>query len=100
MHRALLARRTCGNLTMMNRTRRQFLRLLAGPPLLVASGGRAWAAKTEGAKTAGAKAAGARTALIERLIGEAKALPTISERIDLISRKLLGIRYQAYTLIG
>jgi hypothetical protein len=80
---------------MMNRTRRQFLRLLAGPPLLVASGGRAWAAKTEGAK-----AAGARTALIERLIGEAKALPTISERIDLISRKLLGIRYQAYTLIG
>ena len=47
-----------------------------------------------------AKVEGAKTALIERLIGEAKALPNVSERIDLISRKLLGIRYQANTLIG
>ena len=42
----------------------------------------------------------AKTALIERLIGEARALPNVSERIDFISRKLLGIRYQANTLIG
>jgi hypothetical protein len=77
------------------RTRRQFLRLLAGSPLLAAGGSGAWAAKVEGAKTGGAK-----TTLIERLIGEAKGLPNVSERIDFISRKLLGIRYQAHTLIG
>jgi len=87
MHRALLARRTCVNLATMNRahTRRQFLRLLAGPLLLVAGVSDAWAAKA---------------ILIERLIGEARALPNVSERIDFISRKLLGIRYQADTLIG
>ncbi len=87
MHRALLARRTCVNLAAMNRarTRRQFLRLLAGPPLLAAGVSGAWAAKA---------------ILIERLIQEARALPNVSERIDFISRKLLGIRYQANTLIG
>ena len=87
MHRALLARRTCVNLATMNRahTRRQFLRLLAGAPLLAAGVSDAWAAKA---------------ILIERLIGEARALPNVSERIDFISRKLLGIRYQANTLIG
>jgi len=71
----------------MNRahTRRQFLRLLAGPPLLTAGVSDAWAAKA---------------ILIERLIGEARALPNVWERIDFISRKLLGIRYQADTLIG
>jgi N-acetylmuramoyl-L-alanine amidase-like protein len=74
------------------RTRRQFLRLLAAPPLLAAGGDFAWAAKVEGAAP--------NTALIERLIGEARALPHISERIDFISRKMLGIRYQANTLIG
>ena len=77
----------------MNRahTRRQFLRLLAGPPLLAVGASGAWAAKIDG---------GAKTALIERLIGEARGLPNVSERIDFISRKLLGIRYQANTLIG
>jgi hypothetical protein len=81
----------------MNRahTRRQFLRLLAGSPLLAAGGDFALAAKIDGAKSGGAK-----TALIERLIGQAKGLPNVSERIDFISRKLLGIRYQANTLIG
>ena len=67
------------------RTRRQFLRLLAVTPLLAAGGDLAL---------------GAKTALIERLIGETRALPNVSERIDFISRKLLGIRYQADTLIG
>jgi len=77
------------------RTRRQFLWLLAGPPLLAAAGDFAFAAKIDGTKAGGAK-----TALIERLIREARALPNVSERIDFISRKLLGIRYQADTLIG
>ena len=97
MHRILPGRRTCVNLAAMNRarTRRQFLRLLAGTPLLAAGGNFAFAAKIDGAKTDGAK-----TALIERLIGEARVLPSVSERIDFISRKLLGIRYQANTLIG
>jgi len=67
------------------RTRRQFLRLLAGPPLLAAGVSGAWAAKA---------------ILVERLIQEASGLPSVSERIDFISRKLLGIRYQANTLIG
>src|SRR5690349_7050909 len=79
----------------LNRTRRQFLRLMAGTPLLAAGGDFASAAKVEGAKAAASK-----SALIERLIGEAKALPSVSERIDFISRKLVGIRYQANTLIG
>jgi hypothetical protein len=102
MHRALLDRRTCVNLAVMNRarTRRQFLRLLAGPPLLAAGGDFAFAAKIDGAKTDRAKNGDAKTALIERLIQEARALPNVSERIDFISRKLLGIRYQADTLIG
>ena len=87
MLRALLARRTCVNLAAMNRarTRRRFLRLLAGPLLLAAGGSGAWAAKA---------------ILVERLIQEASGLPSVSERIDFISRKLLGIRYQANTLIG
>ena len=105
MHPALPAHRTCVNLAAMNRTRRQFLRLLAGSPLLAAGGDMALAAKTGGAKTGGGKTGGTKTggtntALIERLIGEARALPSVSERIDFISRKLLGIRYQADTLIG
>ena len=85
------------SLDTMNRahTRRQFLWLLAGPPLLAAGSDFALAAKIDGAKTSGS-----RTALIERLIGEARPLPNVSERIDFISGKLLGIRYQADTLIG
>jgi N-acetylmuramoyl-L-alanine amidase-like len=37
---------------------------------------------------------------IERLIGEAHGLATISQRIDFISAALRGTRYQGYTLIG
>jgi hypothetical protein len=66
-------------------TRRKILRLLAAAPLLAPGSRAAWADKT---------------ALIERLIQEARALPTVSQRIDFISGKLLGIRYQANTLIG
>jgi hypothetical protein len=87
MHRALPARRTCANLAAMDHalTRRHALGLLAGLPLLAAGSGAAWAAKT---------------ALIERLIRDSRALPKVSQRIDFISGKLLGIRYQANTLIG
>lgn len=69
----------------MNANRRHVLRLLAGMPLLAAGPHIAWAAKA---------------ALIARLIAEARALPHVSQRIDFISGKLLGIRYQANTLIG
>lgn len=65
-------------------TRRHALRLLAAMPLL-AAGGPALARKDS---------------LIGRLIGEAQALPRVSQRIDYISGKLIGIRYQAHTLIG
>jgi hypothetical protein len=72
---------------MMNHAlnRRHILRLMAGVPLLAGAANAAPAGKT---------------VLIERLIGEARALPNISQRIDFISGKLLGIRYQADTLIG
>jgi hypothetical protein len=66
-------------------TRRGVLGLLAGLPLLAAEG---------------ATPAWARAALIERLMSEAKTLRHVSQRIDFISSKLLGIRYQANTLIG
>jgi hypothetical protein len=69
--------------------RRHVLRLLAGLPLWVAGGAASAAANTV-----------AKTALIERLIGESRSLPTVSRRIDFISGKLLGIRYRANTLIG
>jgi hypothetical protein len=59
--------------------------LLAGVSLLAAGTGPAVAA---------------RTALIGRLIQQARALPHVSQRIDFISRSLLGVRYQAHTLIG
>ncbi|MBM3528289.1 MAG: DUF1460 domain-containing protein [Alphaproteobacteria bacterium] len=65
-------------------TRRHALRLLAAIPL-IAAGGPALARKD---------------ALIGRLIDEARALPRVSQRIDFISGKLIGIRYQAHTLIG
>jgi hypothetical protein len=64
--------------------RRYILRLIAGVPCLAAGAGTAWA----------------RTSTIERLIGESRALPHISERIDFISSKLLGTPYQGNTLIG
>ncbi len=64
--------------------RRNLLRLAAGLPLLALAG----------------PAGAARAALIERLIAEAKPLPHISQRMDVISGKLIGIRYQTNTLIG
>src|SRR5258707_7286157 len=64
--------------------RRNLLRLAAGLPLLGLAG-PAFAAKTT---------------LIERLIAEARPLPRVSERMNFISGRLLGIRYQANTLIG
>ena len=67
-------------------TRRNVLRLLAGAAAAGAGGTvQPFAAKT---------------ALIGRLIEEARALPAVSQRIDFISRSLLGVRYQANTLIG
>jgi hypothetical protein len=39
-------------------------------------------------------------ARIGRLIGEARALPAIAQRIDTISHALLGTPYRGYTLIG
>ena len=88
MRRALPPCRTCVNLAAMDRatTRRKFLRLMAGSPLLAAGKPR--------------RVAPPRPQLIERLIQQARALPTVSQRIDFISGKLLGVRYQANTLIG
>lgn len=37
---------------------------------------------------------------IARLIGQAQKLPAMSQRIDFISRALMGTRYRGYTLIG
>jgi len=87
MRRALPPRRTCVNLAVMDRanTRRNILRLIACSPLLAAASRSAFAAKA---------------AAVERLIEQARALPTVSQRIDFISGKLLGVRYQANTLIG
>jgi len=64
--------------------RRKVLLLAAGLPLLGLAG----------------PAMAARAALIEKLIGESRRLPRVSERMDFISGKLLGVRYQANTLIG
>jgi len=66
-------------------TRRNILRLIACSPLLAAGSRTAFAAKA---------------AAVERLIEQARALPTVSQRIDFISGKLVGVRYQANTLIG
>ncbi len=66
-------------------TRRRFLQLAAGLPCLAATSLPAFARDE---------------ALIGRLIRDARVHPQISQRIDFISRALLGIRYQANTLIG
>lgn len=71
-------------------TRRSLLQMLAAAPLLAAaSGGSAWAEAA---------------ASIARLIRESRAVPealaSVSERMDFVSRALLGVRYQANTLIG
>ena len=87
MRRALPPCRTCVNLAVMDRvtTRRKILRLIVCSPLL-----------TGGSRTAFA----AKAAAVERLIEQARALPTVSQRIEFISGKLIGVRYQAETLIG
>ena len=72
-----------GGSAMENPTRRALLQLLAAMPL--AAGGAARADEQS---------------LIGRLIDEASALPFASQRIEFISRALLGVRYQANTLIG
>ena len=97
MRCALPARRTCANLKSMDSAtnRRHFLRLIAGAPLLAAGADAAWAAPIAVTKSDITK-----TASIVRLIQEARGLPTVSQRIDFISGKLLGVRYQADTLIG
>jgi hypothetical protein len=66
-------------------TRRTFFRLLAGAALLPAADDAAFARKV---------------ALIGRLIDEARPLPQVAQRIDFISARLLGIRYEGHTLIG
>ncbi len=79
--------------------RRYVLRLMAGIPLLAAGGDVAFASRAWAARTAAVDPA-AKTVLIERLIADAQALPGVSQRIDFISSKLLGIRYLANSLIG
>jgi hypothetical protein len=64
-------------------TRRTLLGLLAGLPLAAAT-----------------PAFARRQPSIERLIAQASTLPAASERMDFISRALLGARYRANTLIG
>ena len=72
-------------------TRRSFVQMLVGAPLLAAT-------------TGGSAHAEAAATSIDRLIKEARARPaalaSVSERMDFISRALLGVRYQANTLIG
>ena len=66
-------------------TRRALLQLIAGMPLAGVVGSPAFARERS---------------LIGDLIAEARTLPLASERISFISRSLLGVRYQANTLIG
>lgn len=64
-------------------TRRTFLQLLAGAPFLAAG------ARVE-----------AREAVMPQLIKQARAYEKIAQRIDYISRALIGTPYQGRTLIG
>src|SRR6476620_773084 len=65
-------------------TRRTFLRLLVGAPLVVA------AARGD-----------ARETVLARLIRQARDQgDNVSQRVDFISRALVGARYEAHTLIG
>ncbi len=69
----------------MTTNRRMILRLFAGVPLLAASGRAAWAVKES---------------RIGRLMQQARTHAQVSQRVDFISRALLGARYEANTLIG
>ena len=71
-------------MAMPHTTRRTALKLVASAPLWMALGGTTRAAPPR----------------IVGLIEQAKALPQISQRIDVISHALLGSRYAAHTLIG
>jgi len=75
---------------MTGASRRAFLAMLAAAPLA-------------GMRTADGAAAGV-AASIARLIAQARAVPdaqaSIAERMDFVSRALIGVRYQANTLIG
>jgi Protein of unknown function (DUF1460) len=73
----------------MDRDRRHILRLIAGAPLLAAQAEAAFAI------TSPSKAPS-----IDRLIQESRPLSRVSERMDFISGKLIGVRYRADTLIG
>jgi hypothetical protein len=66
-------------------TRRFALQLVAGMPLVAAGGSRAF---------------GRERSLIGRLIAEARTRPQVAQRISFISGALVGVRYQANTLIG
>ena len=72
-------------------SRRSLLQMLAAAPLLAAVAG-------------GSALAEAAATSIARLIKESRTVPealaSVSERMDFISRALLGVRYQANTLIG
>jgi Protein of unknown function (DUF1460) len=63
--------------------RRHLLQMLAGSAALIVGG-----------------SARADHARMTRLIEKAAALPSIDQRIDFISRALIGTRYRGYTLIG
>jgi hypothetical protein len=65
-------------------SRRHILRILAGGAVLAAASRPSLATE----------------ARIGRLIGEAKALPTIAQRIDFIASALRGAKYRENTLIG
>src|ERR1035437_935157 len=65
-------------------SRRHILRILAGGAALAA----------------GARSSEAGGARLGRLVGGAKTLPTIAQRIDFISGALRGTTYHGYTLIG
>ena len=72
-------------------TRRSLLQMLAAAPLLAAA-------------ASGPAHAEAAANSIARLIAELRTVPeaqaSVSERMDFISRALLGVRYRANTLIG
>src|SRR6185312_1862596 len=76
---------SCGNFIAMNASRRHALRLLASIPLLAAGRVPAFAGKT---------------AVIGPLIEQVRRLPHVSQRIDFVSGKLVGVPYHASTLIG
>lgn len=69
-------------------TRRNFLATMAGGAAAIA-GGPAWARRTRPARQR-----------IAALIGEAAVLPTVAQRIDVISKALIGSPYRGHTLIG